>query len=325
MARPRWARRAWHDVRELALAHARRVVKARQVVRVRGNGAPESARIVATLVVKDEAPRFPFLLEYYRRAGVEHFFVIDNGSSDGLEDMLRTFPDVTYFHADGAYGSSRYGNDWINHVASTYCAGRWVLYIDADEFLVTSHTPLDLNALCDGLERSGQRALHSVMIDMYSDRPASLNVVAAGTDPLDVCPLYDSDGYQGFFDPLTGTTWIKGGVRARLFFDDIHAGPALNKTPLVRWRRWYAFVQSAHRLAPSSLNRQHPHVQGALLHFKFTSTSAARLVDHSNRAQHTEEYRAYDGVEATAFVGTRTARFESAKGLVDKGLISSLE
>lgn len=322
---PSWLTRTVYGGREWSLAHARRVVKGREVTRVSRPSRAAHRRIVAIMVVKNEAPRFPFLLDYYRRAGIDHFYVIDNGSTDGLADSLRRANDVTCLSARGSYGASRYGNDWVNHVAARYCVGAWVLYVDADEFLVTSDSPLDLPDVCNRLEAAGRRALHAVMLDMYSDHPAGTNVVADGVDPLQVCDLYDREGYRGFFDPLTRTTWIKGGVRGRLFFDDIHAGPALNKTPLVKWRRGYAFAQSAHRLVPAALNRQDPQVHAALLHFKFTAASTARLTDPAVRSQHTDEYSAYGGVAETGFVGPPTARYTSPAALVDDRLIASLD
>ena len=32
-----------------------------------------------------------------------------------------------------------FGNDWINQVINRYCQKKWVLYVDADEFLVYPH------------------------------------------------------------------------------------------------------------------------------------------------------------------------------------------
>ncbi|MFW7414202.1 glycosyltransferase family 2 protein [Demequina sp. SO4-18] len=323
-ARAPVARVVRHHLLEFASATARRLWKSRELTAVRVRPSLARARLVALLVVHDEAPRLPYLLEYYRRAGVEHFIIIDNESTDGLVEDLAHEDDVTVYAARGSYGRARYGNDWINHVAGRHCSGKWVLYVDADELLVVAGPHRDLTSVCDALERRGRRSLHTVLVDMYSDGPASRNTVERGADPLQTCSLYDTAGYQGFFDPVSLTTWIKGGVRARLFFDDVHDGPALNKTPLVRWKRWYAFSQSSHRLIPRSLNRQSEHLEGALLHFKFTSINAVKFQDPANAARHTAEYSAYSDIDSTPFVSASTSRYTGVDDLVANRLIRPL-
>jgi hypothetical protein len=55
--------------------------------------------------------------------------------------------------------------------------------------------------------------------------------------------------------PRFGNLWIQGGPRARMFFTDApERAPALNKMPLVRWHRSYAYVSSTHMLLPRGLN-----------------------------------------------------------------------
>ncbi len=321
---PRW-RTVRYSALESAAAHVRRIWKSREVTPVRIGAGLADARIVALLVVKDERPRFPFLLDFYRRAGVDHFLVVDNESSDDLQDYLLEQPDVSVYVAHGVFSEARYGTDWINHVARRHCVGRWVLFIDADELLMVPGANGDLAEVCDRLERAGRRSLHALLLDMYSERPASANVVAPGANPLETCPLYDQSGYERLYDPLSQATWIKGGVRGRLFFEDILAGPALNKTPLVHWRRWDAFAQVAHRLVPRGLNRQAASAQAALLHFKFTSINAAKFDDEETVAQHTAEYEAYSDVDSVDFRGEPTTRFTAVEDLVDHGMIGRFD
>ena len=99
-----------------------------------------------------------------------------------------------------------------------------------------------------------------------------------------------------------GNLWIQGGPRARAFFaDDPHNAPALNKTPLVRWARHYAYVSSTHMLLPRSLNLVYDEnggerASGVLLHTKFLSTFVEKSDEELTRGQHyagSREYRAY--------------------------------
>ena len=44
--------------------------------------------ILAFVTLRNERVRLPYFLEYYRRIGVGHFLIVDNGSDDGSRDLL---------------------------------------------------------------------------------------------------------------------------------------------------------------------------------------------------------------------------------------------
>ena len=44
--------------------------------------------------LRNEAVRLPWLFDFYRRQGVDRFFVVDNGSDDGSRDWLLAQPDT---------------------------------------------------------------------------------------------------------------------------------------------------------------------------------------------------------------------------------------
>ena len=44
---------------------------------------------------RNEKVRLPYFLEYYRRLGVNHFFFVDNDSTDGAYEYLAEQPDVS--------------------------------------------------------------------------------------------------------------------------------------------------------------------------------------------------------------------------------------
>lgn len=308
-----------------AKAHLRRLAKAREVTPVRLRPGLHEARVLAVVVARDERVRLQAFLDHYRRAGVEHFAFIDNASTDGSVEQLLAQDDVSVWRADGEYRRARFGIDWVNHVLARHARGRWVLLVDVDELLVAEGEVDGLvPRLVDQLEGAGRTSAQALMLDMYSDRPATANHLAEGQDPLEVTPLFDAWGYHRNDDWRTGTTWVKGGVRGRLYFaDDVQAGPALNKTPLVRWSPLTAFVKSAHEVWPRGRNGAFAAPAAALLHFKFTSVSAERILDPENRRQHTSEYEAYGALqEEQAMTGAPTTRYRSSQDLVDLGLIT---
>ncbi|WP_138733977.1 glycosyltransferase family 2 protein [Modestobacter excelsi] len=314
--------RAAFAVIEPLKAHVRRVLKARQLRPVVIRSGLEGAHLVTAVMVKNEAHRLPALLRHYRGLGVEHFIVIDNESTDGLTELLGRCEDVSIYRAQGSFASARYGIDWLNTVLSRHCSGKWVVHVDADEFLVFDSDLPDLPAVCSWLEDSGRQSLQALMVDMYSGKTAIENVVNDGQDPLEVCNLFDGTGYERHHHWPSATTWVKGGVRGRLFFPDRWEGPALNKTPLVLWRRRYAYLRAAHLIWPRCVNGGLRTAETALLHFKFTPSSSALMVDETHRAQHTTEYRAYDAVREVTMVGEETREYRQPSDLTRCGLIA---
>jgi glycosyltransferase involved in cell wall biosynthesis len=311
-----------------AKARLRRSLKARQVKCDLLRGGLKHARHVVICVMRDEGHRLAFFLQYYRDLGFEHFICIDNGSTDGTLEQLSSFDDVSLVSASGSYKAARFGNDWINEVINRHCRGKWVLYVDADEFLVYPHCDASpISQLTAYMDSVGGRSLRSVMVDMYSRNPIVENVCEPGRNPLRVCNLFDRSGYVSHFDKRNLTVWIKGGVRGRIYFQGrIWDGPALNKIPLVYVARECLFLKSSHQVWPLSLNlgdmRGALGVSGALLHFKFLSTFIHKVSDAANRSEHTEEYAVYPASEdKRRFLYEDTGVYKSWKDLSDHGLI----
>ena len=85
-ARPRGAAAsAWLEVRDRRAGRQLRPVHDR-------TAAIAPADILLVTCLRNERPRLPAFVDYYRRLGVGHFLVVDNGSSDGLMDWARASP-----------------------------------------------------------------------------------------------------------------------------------------------------------------------------------------------------------------------------------------
>ena len=91
--------------------------------------------------------------------------------------------------------------------------------------------------------------------------------------------------------------------RARAFFhDNPERAPALNKIPLVKWDRDYAYVSSTHMVLPRGLNQTYDEwggekASGCLLHAKFLDTFSKKSEEELRRKQHyanSHEYKAYN-------------------------------
>lgn len=290
LRRRHWRFRAFRKRRDLTLF-------ANRTLKITDN------HILAFATVRNEMQRLPHFLEYYRKQGIGHFLIVDNDSSDGTTDYLADQKDVSLWTTGASYKRARYGMDWMNWLLYKYGTGHWCLTVDSDELLVYPFCDTrPLRALTDWLDASAIKSFPAMLLDMYPKGPLSQCQYTPGQDPIAALPWFDSGNYVISKNKKLGNLWIQGGARARVFFPDTPAkAPALNKIPLVRWRRDYVYVSSTHMLLPRGLNLVYDEwggekASGILMHTKFLPVFAEKAREEMDRKQHysgSVEYRAY--------------------------------
>jgi hypothetical protein len=252
---------------------------------------------------RNEGVRLPWFLKYYRDMGVNHFFFVDNGSDDGSLEYLAQQPDVSVWTTEAGYKRARFGMDWMNWLLMRYGHNHWCLTVDPDElFLFPFCDTRPLRALTDWLDASSIKSFGAMLLDMYPKGRLDQQPYLPGQNPLEIASWFDAGNYAIQKNPTFGNLWIQGGPRARMFFADEPArAPALNKIPLVKWNRRYAYVSSTHNLLPRGLNQIYDEwggekASGVLLHTKFLDTFGAKAEEELSRKQHygaSREYLAY--------------------------------
>lgn len=252
------------------------------------NTLPPTDALAVYTVLKDERKRLPWFFAYYRKLGVQHFVVVDNGSTDGSVDYLLSQPDVTLYSTQDSYVAAIAGMVWVNHLKNTISCEGWALYVDVDEALVFHNsegkTVYDLIAV---LEERGDEALTGFMLDMYGDRDSVDVPIDDTTDfvakhpnflnvhfknPAPVCPYHN----------------IRGGARSVF-----GTGEELTKTPLVKVASGVDFLRSSHNITPAKISS----LTCALLHFKLIdgleAEAEAVLADLQRSADCQLRYRKY--------------------------------
>lgn len=324
--RLRWRRKRW-------LLRARRKERELAPLADRTDLIPHRG-ILLFATIRNERPRLAWFLRYYRDLGVQHFLFVDNGSDDGSAEYLADQPDVSVWRAGASYAAARFGVDWMNALLRRHAHGHWALVVDVDEFLVYPFCDTrPLRALTDWLDDAGLRSFGTLLLDVYPKGPVNAQPCRDGQNPLEIACWFDAANYAITRNPRFRNLWIQGGPRARAFFaDQPRAAPALNKIPLVKWHRSFAYVSSTHMLLPRGLNLTYDTLggekaSGCLLHAKFLATLGEKAHEELARGEHYaggREYRAYaQGLDDRTDLWTKwSERFINWRQLEIMGLMS---
>ncbi|MEM6371422.1 MAG: glycosyltransferase family 2 protein [Pseudomonadota bacterium] len=291
--------------------------------------------VVVVMTVRNEMTRLAHFLQYYRDLGVAHFLIVDNDSDDGTGAFLAEQADVSLWHSAYSYRAARFGVDWTTWLQMTFCAGRWTLVVDADELMVFAHHDTrDLPALTQFLDQQNRDVFGCLMLDLYPRDAVGVQRFEPGGNPLDVLNWFDPGPYRARRQHPVQNLWVQGGARERVFFgDDPDRSPTLNKIPLVKWRRSFAYVNSSHSALPPRLNHGYdgpgdPAPCGVLLHTKFLPEVVDKAREDKIRGQHFHTPKDfvpyYDSViKGPQMHGAHSVRYEGWRQLEDLGLLSS--
>ena len=289
--------------------------------------------ILAVLVLRNESTRLPFFLDHYRRLGVAHFLAIDNGSDDGSAELLAAQKDVSLWQTGASYRSARFGLDWMTWLQMRYAHGHWCLMVDTDEILAFPGAEQSgLSGLVEDLEATGRTAYGALMLDLYPKGALDAQDYGPGQDPATVLNWFDDGPWRATRQYPLGNLWVQGGVRERVFFaDDPRRSPTLNKLPLVKWNRRYAYVNSTHSILPPGLNDAYDGPggvtpAGVLLHSKFLPGIVSRSETERQRGEHFHAPAEFDGyyrqiMAAPDMWCDSSVRYDGPAGLERRGLI----
>lgn len=261
-----------------------------------------------------------WFLDHYRRLGVNQFFIVDNGSTDGTFEALRNQPDVSLFTQRGSFRTAGCGIFWINHLIRRFGIGHWCFQVDMDEAFVFPNMEQgrSLRDFLSFLSSRGWASVPAMMLDIY---PEALRD-APGANGFAESRFFDVD-YHAFPNEFPPYQFIQGGIRARLSGRSL----MMTKAPLVRPTPDFAFLAN---------NHQHTHlplaeVSGALLHYKFIGNLLLRVDEAIEREEHFMGARFYRalrdpicGIDGTVQLRSEYSRvYESPRDLVRAGLIRS--
>lgn len=258
-----------------------------------------------------------WFLDHYRALGVDHFFITDNGSTDGSLERLCEEADVSVFSNPESFAMSAFGVLWVNHLMQRFAVDHWCFHVDVDEgFVFPDHdrgrTLRDLLSYCDA---NGFCAVPAIELDMYPERLD----VAADVDPFAASCYFDTD-YASVRSELPPYVMIQGGIRHRL----TGVATLMQKTPLVRVAADMRYIECNH----GTTHLPTADVSGALLHYKFVGDMKRRIEDAITRGEHFAGalfYRqlntAVRSLGCEILLSQYSRRYAGPSGLADHGVI----
>lgn len=231
--------------------------------------------------VRNEMRRLPFFFKYYRALGINEFYIVDNGSSDGTLEYLLKQSDTHVFLTKEEFKKSDFGMCWINLLIHKYARNQWSVMVDVDEMLVFPHSDVvNLSVLCDYLDSENKTCLKSFFLDMYSQKPISECLYPSKESPLEVFRDFDRIFH-------TEEKGHYGGTQLR----NINHQKVIWKCSLVKFSQFSALTGGHHY----ALYLKSAEILGSVLHFSFDSHFQQRCVEESRREQYALDALKYKG------------------------------
>ena len=239
--------------------------------------------VLAIVLVRNGSYYMDAFFEYYRALGIKHFAFIDNGSTDGTIDRIKSEPGTTLDQS--VLPLAGYEDLLRQYPAQTYGRDRWCLYVDMDEvFDFEGRQQIGLPGLIKYLEGQGATALVGQMLEMFPKGPLNAVSDLSYANALDEFAYFDISAVRklDYHSPeipfaalLAGNTipsqaiqFYFGGVRGKVFGENC----CLTKHPL---------IYNGAEVTPAP----HPHlsmgvrcadITGVIKHYKFAGDTAAR-------------------------------------------------
>ena len=301
---------------------------------------------VVFAIVRDEDYLLPFFFDHYRALGIEGFLIYDDRSAAPTVEFLKAQQHCVIARSEHRFGDSfglnppentprRLGQVLKMSLPEALLAGRWVLTVDADEFLILPPGVDSLTQLVERLDAVDQPYLTAPMVEFYGETLASRNYPRS-LSPFDGAPFFDVGPYYDWSDIVP--KHLVGGVRERLMrrlaerapaeFSRIYADhppyPVKTwKTPLLKHGRGVTRINN-HEL--SVLPRTA--IAGALAHFKFGPDLDGKIETAVREGQYYHrslEYRllaaAIRALGDEPLASPETRRWQGPQSLVDAGLL----
>lgn len=286
--------------------------------------------ILLFTIMRNESLRLPYFIEYYKNLGVDHFFLLDNNSTDDTIRFASEMGDINIFKTKNKYQHHWF---WMEYLLEKYGRNHWCLVVDIDELFTYPYAnSVSIPQLCQFLEGSNSNAIRSLLLDMYSDKGVKDIDYTAGHDPLKSIPFFDTNYYEvtfPYFDryrwEIFPSTHFTGGMRERAFGKSIPI-TSLNKFPLFKFTKGVYLGQGMHAINGAKISN----MQGVVFHTKFLGDAISEAEEESIREEHFNNAayykdfkREFDQKPDLCLANEQSVRYEKLDQLIELGLMKT--
>lgn len=325
------------------------------------HGTLRDARATAFAVVRNESYYLRSFLDHHRRLGIDQFIILDDQSTDGTRELLLLQPDCLVLESPFAFGErvvvpgswperrERAGILFKSLIPQRHLAGRYALYLDADEYLVLPAGVASVGDLFEALARNRIPSVAAGLIDFYPESAGDMDVprhLLTSQQMLGAHPYFDARPLLGWregatsphrtYDGATARLFRKHGVRhlpawargaprwLRRMLPFRYPTPSVLKTPIVHWAPGVEYLNSHKANVPCT-----GQVVVGLAHMKFThdlSRRVAYAIESEAYTRGSEKYLSYGALLASmrsgdpSFLGPDSRRYAAPADLAAAGL-----
>jgi hypothetical protein len=221
-------------------------------------GHPGTGGIVAVVTYRGTPALLPGFLQHHRRLGIAEFVFLDLSVAGDLAVRLAAEPGCAVWapRSDWRPGEAVH---MLNALRHRYAHRRWCLSLESTDLFVYHRCEgRRIQSLLDFVSSEHRDHVFALVVDMYAEQPAAGLVVPADAAAAHLLPYFDPIGYHTAEPATDRSVTVRGGPRRRTQFAAMPwESPALDRVPLVKWRRIYGYVDDTSRLHPPRLNTPH--------------------------------------------------------------------
>src|SRR5215217_3844481 len=134
--------------------------------------AYEADELVVVCLVRDGRPYVKSFIEHYLSLGAKHLFFLDNGSTDGTVEALKSYDKVTVLRTTLPY--RQYEFSLKQYLIARFATDRWCLCADIDELFDYPYSDaVSLSSFLSYLNSNSYTAVAVQMLDMFPEEPLS--------------------------------------------------------------------------------------------------------------------------------------------------------
>ncbi len=258
--------------------------------------------LAVVCLVRDGLPWVKSFLEHYFSLGAKHLVFLDNGSTDGTVEALKSYENVTVLRTGLPY--TRHQSLMQRYLIERFGSGRWCLCVDMDELFDYPHSDVvPLGSLLGYLNAKSYTAVMARMLDMFPERLSADRAHELDDAWQEEHRFYDISGIEkvgmsdedaefrhNVFDSDEVAVRFRGSIRDEVFgFSKARKG---SKYPLV-----FSDGKVRHFGPHQVRNARVADFTGVLLHYKFYAFSLQeywrKAIEYKKHSKYPTTYEHY--------------------------------